>query len=47
VGKELANLVEIIGMHSGEPNALRPNVEETMVNLSPLDECNDGESFTT
>lgn len=39
VGKELADLVEIIAMHSGEAAALRPDSETTIVNLSPLDEC--------
>mmetsp|Transcript_11874 Transcript_11874/g.28787 ORF Transcript_11874/g.28787 Transcript_11874/m.28787 type:complete len:705 (+) Transcript_11874:396-2510(+) len=39
VGKELADLVEIIELHSGEANALRPEGEETIVNLSPLEDC--------
>lgn len=39
VGKELADLVEIIATHSGEAAALRPESEETIVNLSPFEEC--------
>ena len=39
VGKELADLVDIIGIHSGEASALRPDSERSIVNLSPFDEC--------
>lgn len=38
VGKELADLVEVIELHSGEANSLRPEAEETIVNLSPFDD---------
>ncbi|KAL7576430.1 hypothetical protein ACA910_018232 [Epithemia clementina (nom. ined.)] len=39
VGKELADLVDIVGVHSGEATALRPESESSIVNLSPFDEC--------
>ena len=39
VGKELADLVDIVGMHSGEVNALRSELDTSMLKLSPFDEC--------
>jgi len=40
VGKELAELVEILSENSGEANSLRPeNDSSSVFKLSPLDEC--------
>jgi hypothetical protein len=39
VGQELADLVEIVSDGANAVNALRPEVEESVFQLSPLDEC--------
>ena len=39
VGKEIADLVEIISQNSGGANSLRPESNTSMFQLSPLDEC--------
>ena len=39
VGKEIADLVEVISMNSGGANSLRPESSTSMFQLSPLDEC--------
>uniref|UniRef100_A0A7S3L0S2 Exocyst complex component n=1 Tax=Amphora coffeiformis TaxID=265554 RepID=A0A7S3L0S2_9STRA len=39
VGKEIADLVEIISQNSGGANSLRPESSTSMFQLSPLDEC--------
>lgn len=39
VGKELADLVDLVGVHSGEASALRPESDASLVNLSPFHEC--------
>lgn len=39
VGKEIADLVEIISQNSGGANSLRPDSNTSMFQLSPLDEC--------
>lgn len=39
VGKEIADLVEIITQNSGGANSLRPDSSTSMFQLSPLDEC--------
>jgi hypothetical protein len=40
VGKELADLVEILSQNSGGANALRPEGDASVYKLSPLEECN-------
>lgn len=39
VGKELADVVDIISQSSGQANSLRPESSTSMFQLSPLDEC--------
>jgi hypothetical protein len=39
VGKELAELVELLSQNSGGANALRPDGDSSVFKLSPLDDC--------